>query len=197
MIRVVIPALFVAAVALLAYLKPPPCISVYLGAVLYAVFLPAGRLATWRVDKRLPLAFLPYFASLMTAGAVMTYVQPIRDEFQRLRNAQGEFFSSAASCPAGMPLTALQVLVFAPLVEEIIFRGLLFEAVRARFGIAAAYLISSAVFAALHRPGLGAVPIFIIAISLAFAYHKFGLPASIALHFFQNVVAFWTSQNLW
>jgi len=112
-----------------------------------------------------------------------------------LSEAQGRFFQVAAGCPLGVPLVVIQALVLAPLVEEVMFRGILFEEVRRRWGVAAAYVLSSLVFALLHRPGLGAVPIFIIALSLAYAYHRYGLPASIMIHFLQNAAALYISRS--
>ncbi|MEM1598129.1 MAG: type II CAAX endopeptidase family protein [Pyrobaculum sp.] len=189
MIRLLILAAFIATVVLIGAVRPPICAGLYVGTVIYAIFLPAGLLAKWRLTKTFPLAFLVYFASLIAAGAVAAAVPPIRAEYQTLQERQTKFFAEAANCPVGEPTVAIQALALAPLVEEVMFRGLLFEEARQRLGTAAAYLISSLLFALLHSPGLGAVPIFIIALSLAYAYHKHGLPASVAIHFFQNAIA--------
>jgi membrane protease YdiL (CAAX protease family) len=187
--RAAVPLIFVAAVAAFALYKPAACAALYLGTALYLAFVPAGLLADWRLDRRFPLAFLAYFLALLTAGAVILAVPPIRQEYMELSEAQDRFFQAAAGCPLGTPLVVIQALALAPLVEEVMFRGILFEEARRRWGVAAAYVLSSLVFALLHRPGLGAVPIFIIALSLAYAYHRYGLPASIMLHFLQNAAA--------
>jgi len=187
--RAVVPLIFIAAVAAFALYKPAACTALYLGTTLYLTFVPAGLLAEWRLDRRFPLAILAYFLALLTAGGVILAVPPIRQEYVEMSEAQGRFFQAAARCPLGTLLVAFQALALAPLVEEVMFRGILFEEVRRRWGVAAAYMLSSLVFALLHRPGLGAVPIFIIALSLAYAYHRYGLPASIMLHFLQNAAA--------
>jgi Predicted metal-dependent membrane protease len=187
--RAAVPLIFIAAVAAFALYEPAACTALYLGTALYLAFVPAGLLADWRLDRRFPLAFLAYFLALLTASAVILAVPPIRQEYMELSEAQVRFFQAAAGCPQGVPLVVIQALVLAPLVEEVMFRGILFEEVRRRWGVAAAYVLSSLVFALLHRPGLGAVPIFIIALSLAYAYHRYGLPASIMVHFLQNAAA--------
>lgn len=192
--RVVIPALFIALAVAMALAKFPICSHLYLSTLAYAAFLPAGRLAKWRISKYFPLAFPVYFLTLLAAGAA-SLIPPVGAEVEKVREAQGKFFHKAATCQLGETLVAVNVLVLAPLVEEIIFRGILFEVVRERAGAAAAYLISSALFAVVHGVGLGAVPIFIAALGLAFIYQKFGLPTAVLIHFFQNAVAFWIIQN--
>ncbi|MEZ0318486.1 MAG: CPBP family intramembrane glutamic endopeptidase [Pyrobaculum sp.] len=194
MIRLFVVAAFITAVFLIGVVRPPICTGLYIGTVVYALFLPAGLLAKWRLAKTFPIAFLVYFAALIAAGAVAVAAPSIRAEYQALQERQLKFFMEAAQCPGGGPILAVQALALAPLVEEVVFRGLMFEEARRRLGVAAAYLISSLLFSLLHSPGLGAVPIFIIALSLAYAYHKHGLPASVAIHFFQNAVALYLAK---
>jgi membrane protease YdiL (CAAX protease family) len=191
--RVVLPLVFAAVVTAFALYRPAPCTALYAGTALYLLFTPAGLLAKWRLDKRFPLAFPVYFLTLLAAGAVVLAVPQIGQDYIETSKAQAKFFEVTSRCPLGAFLTAFQALVLAPLVEEVLFRGILFEEVRRRWGLAAAYATSSFMFALLHRPGLGAVPVFIVALSLAYAYHKYGLPASIILHFFQNAAALYVN----
>ncbi|AFA40357.1 CAAX amino terminal protease family [Pyrobaculum oguniense TE7] len=187
--RLAYVAIFVAAVVLFTLFRPPPCIALYGGVALYAAFLPVGRAVQWRLGKSFPLAFAVYFLALMAGGAVTVAIPQIRESVELLRERQDQFFAVAQTCPLGSFAVAMQAVFLAPLVEEVIFRGILFEEVRRRWGLAPAYVASSLVFALLHRLGLAAVPIFIVALALAFAYHKWGLPASIMLHATQNTLA--------
>ena len=191
--RVLLPFAFVAVVIAFALYRPAPCTALYVGTALYLLFTPAGLLADWRLDKRFPLAFPVYFLALLAAWAVVLAVPQIGQEYVEMSKTQAKFFEAASRCPLGAFLTPFQALMLAPLVEEVLFRGILFEEVKKRWGLAAAYATSSFVFALLHRPGLGAVPVFIVALSLAYAYHKYGLPASIMLHFFQNAAALYVN----
>lgn len=60
----------------------------------------------------------------------------------------------------------------APLVEEIFFRGFLFQGLRARYGWIAGMLISSGVFAIAHLDPASLIPTFILGSLLAFLYHR-------------------------
>ena len=188
-LRWAIPLAFTAAVFAMYFAKPPICLGLYIGAVIYAAFLPAGLLAQWRLSRAFPLAFAAYFLALIAAGLIAVIPQ-IGAEFQRLQRAQAEFFARAATCPLGTVAVGVQALILAPLVEETLFRGILFEEVKRKVGTVAAYLVSSALFAVLHSPGLGALPIFVISLALAYAYHKHGLISSVLIHFTQNFIAF-------
>lgn len=188
-LRLTLPLLFVAAVFTAASIDLPLCVKLLLGFAVYTAFLPAGLLVRWSLSRRFPLAFVVYFFALLAAGLVVLLVPPVGEEYMRVAEAQRSFIQEAARCPLGTLLIGLQALLLAPLVEEILFRGILFEELR-RFGTVTAYVASSLIFALLHWPGLGALPIFIVALSLAYAYHKYGLPASVLLHFLQNSIAF-------
>jgi membrane protease YdiL (CAAX protease family) len=79
--------------------------------------------------------------------------------------------------------------IVAPVAEEIVFRGLIFGYLR-RWGIPAAVVISTTLFAALHLP---AVPITQVVGGLVFAvaYHTGGsLMAPIVIHVLGNLAIF-------
>jgi len=82
---------------------------------------------------------------------------------------------------------ALVVVIFAPVVEEIFFRGFLFQGFRRRYGWVAAALISSAVFAAAHLDPVSFIPTFILGGVLAYVYHRSNsVWPGIILHFLVN-----------
>lgn len=56
--------------------------------------------------------------------------------------------------PAGLASSLVETIVFAPVFEEIVFRGLFFATLRRRFGFVASALISATVFAVAHGYGL-------------------------------------------
>lgn len=62
--------------------------------------------------------------------------------------------------------------IFAPLVEEIFFRGFLFQGFRARYGWVAAMLLSSAIFAVAHLDPVSLIPTFILGNVLGYLYHR-------------------------
>lgn len=62
--------------------------------------------------------------------------------------------------------------VLAPLVEEIFFRGFLFQGLRAKYGWVSGMLISSAIFAIAHLDPASLIPTFILGSLLAYLYHR-------------------------
>jgi membrane protease YdiL (CAAX protease family) len=77
--------------------------------------------------------------------------------------------------------------VFAPLVEEIFFRGFLFQGFRERYGWPVGMLLSSAIFAAAHLDLVALIPTFILGNVLAYVYHRSNsVWPGIFLHFLVN-----------
>jgi uncharacterized protein len=83
--------------------------------------------------------------------------------------------------------------VFGPVIEEIFFRGVMYNAVKRKLGVFRAVLITSALFSFLHTHAMtyflvGFIPIMILGIVLAYLYEKTGsLVPSITLHVLNNV----------
>ncbi|MCJ9427466.1 CPBP family intramembrane glutamic endopeptidase [Kordiimonas marina] len=77
-----------------------------------------------------------------------------------------------------------------PMAEEIVFRGYLQTALKARYGTWIAVTVASAVFASVHF-SLTLWPIyFLLGLSFGILYHLTGsLRASMALHIFNNALA--------
>jgi CAAX protease family protein len=63
-------------------------------------------------------------------------------------------------------------VVFAPLVEEMFFRGFLFQGFRQKYGWVTATLLSSFIFAAAHLDPVSFIPTFILGSVLAYIYHR-------------------------
>lgn len=85
-------------------------------------------------------------------------------------------------------LIFLQTAVLAPLVEETLFRGTLYPALRSKMGVMGGIAASSAVFAILH-PTLpaGFLPLFLLGAVMAYLYETKGsLAPGILLHALNN-----------
>jgi membrane protease YdiL (CAAX protease family) len=80
-----------------------------------------------------------------------------------------------------------------PVIEEIFFRGVMYNAVKRKLGVFRAVLITSVLFSFLHTHAatyflVGFVPITILGITLAYLYEKTGsLIPSITLHVLNNL----------
>jgi len=62
--------------------------------------------------------------------------------------------------------------VVAPFVEEIFFRGFLFQGFRQKYGWLSAVLLSSLIFAAAHLDLVSFIPTFVLGCVLAIVYHR-------------------------
>ena len=81
----------------------------------------------------------------------------------------------------------LAAVIVAPIVEEIFFRGFLFQGFRKRYGWMPAVLLSSLIFAAAHLDPASLIPTFILGVILAYMYHHSNsLWPGILLHFLIN-----------
>lgn len=92
------------------------------------------------------------------------------------------------------------VVIVAPFVEEVFFRGFLFQGLRQRFGWVTAMLVSSAIFAIAHLDLVVLIPTFILGNLLAYVYHRSNsVWPGVILHFlvngFSSCVAYLVIQN--
>jgi len=94
-----------------------------------------------------------------------------------------------AKTPLEMVIISLMALVAAPVWEEFVFRGVLFNGLRKSIGADEAILISAAFFAAIHGSVAAFAPIFFLAALLAYAYQRTGsLLTPIAMHCLFNAL---------
>jgi membrane protease YdiL (CAAX protease family) len=87
---------------------------------------------------------------------------------------------------------AILAVVFAPVVEELVFRGWIFTRLRRDFGFVTALLVSSAVFAGMHYESthLYALAVFPIGLALGAIREVTGtIKSTIAFHAFNNLIA--------
>ena len=103
-----------------------------------------------------------------------------------------DWFDAELAWGDGVPLAAalLEYLVFAPVFEEIVFRGILFGTVRRRCSFPVAALLSALLFALAHGYGaLGLVSVCASGMLWAWAYERTGslLPGMIA-HLLNNLL---------
>ncbi|HXF51227.1 MAG TPA: type II CAAX endopeptidase family protein [Dehalococcoidia bacterium] len=97
--------------------------------------------------------------------------------------------------PAVLPLSAFAVIIVAPLVEEMFFRGFVFGGLVSRIGWAPAALASGVLFGAVHGNSPDALPLIVpftlIGAAFAWGYYRTGsLWVSVAAHFLFNTISF-------
>lgn len=81
----------------------------------------------------------------------------------------------------------IALVVVAPLVEEIFFRGFLFQGFRKKYGWVNAMLLSSAIFGIAHLDPVSIIPTFVLGIVLSYVYHRSNsVWPGVILHFLIN-----------
>lgn len=85
----------------------------------------------------------------------------------------------------------LAIVVLAPVLEELMCRGVVLESLRARYGVVAAWLVSSLFFGVIHFYPMLVINAFVLGLVLAFIYIRSeSLYASIILHAFNNALGY-------
>lgn len=80
--------------------------------------------------------------------------------------------------------------ILAPLLEETLFRGVIFGGLQTYFGKWTSAVLSAAFFSVLHLQAYGFIPRFVLGLMLAYLYDKYkSIYPSVALHSLNNIVA--------
>lgn len=151
--------------------------------------------------KKLPIQetlglYLPKLKDLIIYGSIFIgwifLTEYATYKFGLLETGQWKGFSSGH-----IILRGLSICLVAPIVEEVVFRGLLFTRVKQRFGVRAAIFLPAVLFALLHLKlsetgveNIFVITTFIDAIFYAFIRHKTNsIYITILLHALGNSIA--------
>lgn len=132
----------------------------------------------------IPLIFVAQMTALIVANGVMV---ALLGEFENPQVA-------ALTDPGGFSWANFAVVFFvgaivAPIVEELIFRGLLYQWIRKHTGVIGAVVASAAIFSAVHVIPILFPALFAIGVVLALAFEwSKSLWVVITLHFLQNAL---------
>jgi membrane protease YdiL (CAAX protease family) len=167
--------------------------------VVWVRFVNHGPLAALGIPRRLT----PVDAAVGLAGGVsMVFAAGL--VFQIVHAIVDAIAGHSVGNPAQVPETVtggllavsgVVVIVLAPMAEETFFRGFLYKALRRRFSVWPAALMSGAIFGAVHFSELRSLLIIpslvVVGIVLAMVYERRqSLLASIATHATFNLVGF-------
>ncbi|MFA6078872.1 MAG: type II CAAX endopeptidase family protein [Candidatus Omnitrophota bacterium] len=84
--------------------------------------------------------------------------------------------------------TSIFTMIIGPILEELFFRGFMYNAFKKAIGVFWAMLFTSAVFAALHSNMAGFFPILVLGLLLAYLYEKTGtIISSVTVHIMHNL----------
>lgn len=151
--------------------------AVPLGAVYLVVVRRRGL--SWREIGLRPAprgwyarAVLLAFLTLLLVAVVNLAVQALMGE--PLRNPQIDVLAPVAATWQAMIGLLLVAGVVFPLVEEILFRGLLHDWLRRRFGAGAASAVGAAIFAGAHGIPILLPALFVVGLMLAWTRERSG-----------------------
>jgi uncharacterized protein len=137
-----------------------------------------------------PSAFGWMFAVLGTyyAGAIAFSALVLQPE-------QEDIGKDLGVCNPGIGIAifaVMAIVVFAPIAEEIFFRGFFYAGLRTRWSLWPSALLSGAVFGLVHAPTgpTAAIPLAGLGVGLAWLYNKTGsIYPSMMAHFLNNAIA--------
>jgi membrane protease YdiL (CAAX protease family) len=109
---------------------------------------------------------------------VLTLAEIVNQAFGPFEAPQQYSLQVSNTSTLVLVMTAISAVLLAPVVEEVVFRSLLFQSVRRKLGLAAAMVIQALVFAYIHLEVVGNPPAIVglvaLALWLAGAFHRTG-----------------------
>ncbi|MGE5280438.1 MAG: lysostaphin resistance A-like protein [Deltaproteobacteria bacterium] len=149
----------------------------------------------WRDAGAGVRAYLTFFLAIVGVTLIVSIASAFLDALWGLGAAQKvELYYTASQLEqldvapiAASSLGFILVLLLGPCFEELVFRGFLFPALRRRFSLTQAALLSSAVFALFHGYFFLFPYVFVLGVVLAFLYERRGnLIAPVVFHTLNN-----------
>ena len=136
--------------------------------------------------RAIGLALLTVFAALIASALL----EPIFHGAEAQGVAPDNARPAGLAPVAGIVLAYAAVAVVGPLVEELIFRGLVTAGVRRRFGAARTAIFTAALFAVAHFIPRVMPAVFLLGLALAFVYERIGSTApGMLVHCLYNGIA--------
>lgn len=177
-------------------LRSYPVISILVNIVFYSVIL----LTQWKVYKRDCLRFGEHqnrwkiwqIAAAAAAAAVISAGLNILILISPIPRLFPGYYESAAVSFAGQPwpLLILAVVILAPLAEELIFRGMIYERMKHYASVPVSVIVSALLFGIYHANMVQFIYASLMGILLALYYEKSGsLITCIAAHMAMNAFA--------
>lgn len=130
-----------------------------------------------------------FFGYLITTVIVMMATSWLFPQID-LEQTQSIVFKDAKGL-SEIVISAVALLIIAPVAEEMVFRGFIFKGIRNSSGFIVAAILSSVIFGLAHGQVNVAIDTFCLGIFLCYLYEKTGsIWPSIALHIIKNTIAF-------
>jgi membrane protease YdiL (CAAX protease family) len=133
------------------------------------------------------LPFVPFALILLTGMALMVLIEPLEAIMPKL----DYFIEQYSQMMRPDVLSFLSVVIAAPLLEEMFFRGILLEGFLHNYSPKKAILLSALIFGGVHINPMQVPGAFLIGLFLGWVYWKTRtlLPV-ILIHFINNLISF-------
>lgn len=149
-----------------------------------------GSIGVVKPKAKTTLLVFPAFIVYFLLSALFTYLASQFISGFNIEQAQDVGFKNLTS---NLDLMAgfVSLVILTPIVEEVIFRGILFNGLRRRYSFWIAAVASSLLFAIAHMQWNVAVDTFALGLILCYLVEKSGsIVPSIVLHALKNSIAF-------
>jgi membrane protease YdiL (CAAX protease family) len=185
-----------------------PVVSTVYAGVVYVITAVAIIFGPWKLFKKLKtskrelgidkaltwtdlgLALVGFVASLIIAGVLLAVFDEIFPWFD-LEQTQEVGYATAAS-GFDRILAFLAIVVFAPIAEELVFRGWLYGKLRGRLGLFASIMIVSVLFGIMHFQWNVGVKVFALSVVMCELREITGsIWSGVVVHMINNGLAFY------
>lgn len=142
----------------------------------------------FKISKAAWIVIVGFIGFLLTAAGLSLLIEQFLPQVDI--NAEQQVPFIGAKSRVEILLAFVAIAVIAPIVEEMVFRGLLLPAAAKAFGIPAAVIVTSVIFGLLHPPAIAMVTIGVFGLFLSWAYIRgLSLWPAIILHSVKNLIA--------
>lgn len=144
----------------------------------------------FRAPRSMAMWFLPLGLLIASWAVIAAYAVILEVVGGPSLTDQEQIPEVAFDSSTTLPIVALISLLGAPLSEEILFRGFLFQGLRTRWGVAAASVASGVLFGVVHIVPVLIVPFALVGVIFAIGYAYSGsIYVPMAAHFLFNGVS--------
>ena len=148
-------------------------------------YIPAKKMTI----KEEPKKTIIYVLTIISISIISGYIFAIIEKLIKMPDGGlgsiNEMFNSSGIIPA-----VLTAVILAPVLEEIIFRGLIFNKLNSKLSTTAAIIISALIFGIYHMNIVQGLNAFVLGIVFAYIYSKtYNLWICIIAHFVNNLLS--------
>lgn len=168
--------------------------------ILYKILSDTNEFPLKQIFNDFTMGIVSYLIALPTVGFVstlLTFINIMVFSHKGEEQVAITYLKKALETPMHTTLTVLSICLLAPIIEEILFRGIFYRMLRNYFPFTGSVVLSSICFSFVHyspSQGIGNIPLlgslFVLSIYLGYIYERQrSLFSPIFLHAFFNLIS--------